>query len=337
MTDTSFHTPQEIRRHLGLPVIGHIPVLEADAAATARRDAGEENVPDPFLCTHYSSSSTRSEAFRGVRTALYFNTRGAGHQVIQVTSPNASDGKSTTTANLAISIAQSGKRIVLVDCDFRKPRVHKIFGLPHEAGLASVIQGQCELEAAIQPSGIENLSILPCGPRPKNPAELLTSPRFVEALKTLREAYDYVLVDTPPVLVVTDPSVVAPRVDGVVLVLRMARNIRPAAERAREVFASLGVNVIGVVVNGIGDRKAGYGYGYGPYYYGSKYQYKYSYAYSYGYGEAYGNQGYYADDPDEHAGATNGHANGSAKPRTRKSSKAGKSAKRSLWGRLFRG
>jgi capsular exopolysaccharide synthesis family protein len=213
---------------------------------------------------------------------LYFNAGGKGHQVIQVTSPNPGDGKSTLTANLAVAIAQSGKRVVLVDCDFRKPRVHKIFGVSPDIGLASVIAGDAELGRAIQPSAVPGLSLLPCGPRPANPAELLTSNRFQEVLDGLKGMFDFVLVDTPPLLAVSDPAVVAPRVDGVLLTVRITRKTRPAAERAREILGALGANVIGVVVNDLQTGKHAGGYGYG---------YRYSYDYGYGYADQYGDAG----------------------------------------------
>jgi capsular exopolysaccharide synthesis family protein len=208
----------------------------------------------------------QAEAYRGVRTALYFSTHSEGHKVVQITSPNSADGKSTLSANLAVSIAQSGKRVVLVDADLRKPTVHKVFGVSSRLGLSSVIVGDATPEAAIQDSGLPGLSIIPCGPLPPNPAELLTSPRFDELLGLLRERYDFVIVDTPPLLAVTDPSVVAARVDGVLLTLRRNKNDRPTAERARQILTTLGANVLGVVVNALARRDNGGGYGgYGGY------------------------------------------------------------------------
>jgi polysaccharide biosynthesis transport protein len=282
MTDKSFRTPAEIRRRLGLPVVGHIPPIRIDLEMDNPALKGREVNMEPVIVTHLRPKSIEAEAYRGVRTQLYFSTQGVGHQVIQVTSPNPGDGKSTLAANLAVSIAQSGKRVILVDCDFRKPRVHKIFHIEKpEVGLASVINGDCQLGEAIRISEIENLSILPCGPRPQNPAELLTSPEFQDALNALRNQYDFVIVDTPPVLAVSDPAVVAPRVDGVLLVFRMTKKARPTAERAREQLAALGANVLGVIVNGTGGTKdEGYGYGYG-YNYGYGYQYQYQYEYEY--------------------------------------------------------
>jgi capsular exopolysaccharide synthesis family protein len=275
-SDHSFRTPAEIRRRLGVPVVGHIPVLAGKAGAAAKAGAVESTI-SPMLCCHHQPTSMEAEAYRGVRTALFFTTRGAGHKVIQVTSPNVSDGKSTLISNLALSIAQSGMRTILLDADFRRPNVHKLFGISNRHGLTSVINGEVELTDAIQEGGVPGLSILPCGARPKNPAELLMSPRFHEVLSTLRDRYDYVLVDTPPLLAVTDPSVVAPRVDGVLLVLRMNKDGRTSAERATEILSTLGVTVFGVVVNGIGGRgKNSY---YNNYYssYGGSYHYAYRY------------------------------------------------------------
>ena len=279
LSDKSFRTPAEIRRRLGLPVIGHIPYYAPDEKAAKLIAAGEP-VVDPMLCAHYRSNAVESEAFRSVRTALYFNTHGVGHQVIQVTSPNVSDGKSTLAANLAVSIAQSGKRTIMIDGDCRRPRIHKIFNVPADSGLATVIMGQSDLATAIRPTSIPNLSVLPCGPRPANPAELLTSPRFKELLDIIRSQYEFVIIDTPPLLVVTDPCVVAPRVDGVILAIRVTKNGRPYAERAKEILTSLGANVLGVVVNGLGSPAGGkYGYQYGQYQYGYGYAYRYSYTY----------------------------------------------------------
>lgn len=272
LTDRSFRTPAEIQRRLGLRIFGHIPRLKVDEPTERNSTAGIES----SLISFYRPSSTEAEAYRGVRTQLYFSTQGRGHQVIQVTSPNPGDGKSTLAANLAISIAQSGKRVVLIDCDFRKPRVHKIFKLPKpELGLATVMSGEAKLSTAVQSCEIENLSLMPCGPRPANPAELLTAPKFSEVLRELRESFDFVIVDTPPVLAVSDPSVVAPRVDGVLLVFRMTKNARPVTERAREQLGAVGARMLGVVVNASSARSGGYGG------YGYAYQYEYQYAESY--------------------------------------------------------
>jgi capsular exopolysaccharide synthesis family protein len=267
ITDKSFRTPEEIRRRLGLPIIGHIPLFTGDA----REQTGDVAAAlDPSMYAFYQSRSAEAEAFRGVRTALYFSTAGQGHKVIQVTSPSPGDGKTTVTGNLAISMAQSGKRVLLIDADIRKPRLHRQFGIGDETGLSLVLAGEVEPAEAIQEGGVPNLSILPCGPLPPNPAELLTSPRLKEFLDQVREQYDFVLVDTPPLLAVTDASVVAARVDGVLLVIRVSKNGRPQAVRAKEILNTLGASMLGVVVNAL-DHRAEAVYGFEHYHYGNLY------------------------------------------------------------------
>jgi capsular exopolysaccharide synthesis family protein len=269
VTDKSFRTPEEIRRRLGLPVVGHIPLFAADSEVLEGADA--EPALHSSLCTVFRSKSAEAEAFRSVRTALYFSIRGEGHKVVQITSPSPGDGKTTLAANLAVSMAQSGKRVLLVDADFRKPWVHKKFGLSNQLGLSIALAGEIEVSQAIQESGIDGLWVIPCGPLPPNPAELLTSPRFKEVLDQLREQYDFVLVDTPPLLAVTDPAVVAPRVDGVLLTIRVSKNGRTQAERAKEILTTLDAKILGVVVNGLERKGSSMGYGYHDYSYGAAY------------------------------------------------------------------
>ncbi|OAI38567.1 hypothetical protein AYO40_06575 [Planctomycetaceae bacterium SCGC AG-212-D15] len=288
--DQNFHTLEEIRERLGLAVVGHIPIVEPVGHVPGTPATAMESI----LCTYYQPKSVQAEAFRGIRTALYFSLRSGDYKVIQITSPEARDGKTTLSANLAVSIAQSGKKVVLLDADFRKPRMHEIFGVSADVGVASVIAGTAKLKDAVKPTAVEGLSILPCGPRPANPAELLTSPAFEQLLADLRKEYDFVLVDTPPLLAVSDPSAVAPRVDGVLLVVRFSKNARPSARRAKEILESMRADVVGVVVNGYGRNGSGYGY--------DAYRYGYDQAYGYGSNES----GYY----HEHEGSSRKPANG---------------------------
>jgi capsular exopolysaccharide synthesis family protein len=296
-TDTSFRTPEEIRRRLGLPVVGHIPLFD-EAPATPPEAAGGENVPaiDPSVFAFHHAHSVEAEAFRRLRTSLYFSTEGEQHKVIQVTSPNMSDGKTTLAANLAVCMAQSGKKVILVDADFRRPRQHRVFGLSSETGLSSVLRGEADPADAALASPVPGLSVLPCGPRPPNPADLLTSPRFDELLSCLREHYDFVLLDTPPLLAVSDPCVVAPRADGVLLAIRASKNGRPAAERAKEILVTLEAKVLGVVVNGVGAQGNSYDY--------THYAYDDYYGYNSGNGEAVPRPG---EDAPGGAGPLPGH------------------------------
>jgi capsular exopolysaccharide synthesis family protein len=296
LADKSFRTPDEIRRRLGLPIVGHVPFVPASLEPVKTFDgAGNPVELEPGLIALHQPASPASEGFRGIRTALYFSTHGQRHTVIQVTSPNMGDGKTTLITNLAVSIAQSGRKVLIVDADLRRPRVHRAFGLAGKVGLAEVIAGTAELDEAIQITVIPNLSVLPCGRRPQNPAELLTAPRFEDIVDDLRGAFDYVLIDTPPLLAVSDPCIVAPRVDGLLLTIRLSKNGRPAAERARDILSGLKVNCIGLVVNGVGRHGTMTGYGYEHY----KYSDEYTTAYT-------------STDGDNHAETPEGDASGSA-------------------------
>lgn len=250
LTDKGFRNADELRRRLGLPILGHIPYLKPDLETNQKREAGEPSA-DPMLCALFKPKSLEAEAYRAVRTALYFSTEGEGHRVLQVTSPDKGDGKSLTVSNLAISMARSGKKVLIIDADCRRPRQHKIFNVSQGQGLTTVIGQGTAWQEVVKATEVEGLSILPSGPVPSNPSELLSSPQFADLLAALRPEFDYVLLDTPPLLAVTDPCVVAGRVDGVMLVLRLARHGRPQAERAHEILVSLGVKILGVVVNGV--------------------------------------------------------------------------------------
>lgn len=294
LADKSFRNADQVRAELGTPLLGHIPVIPEVKRSNRKKQAASP-INETVLTLH-KPRSTIAEAYRAVRTGLNFGVRGEGHKVVQVTSPDPGDGKSTFTANLAVSLAQTGKRVLLVDADFRRPRVAKIFGIESSLGLSGVIQGTADLTDAVVESGVENLSLLACGPRPINPSELLGSQQFRELIDILRDAYDFVLIDTPPVLAVTDPCVVAPRVDGVVLLIRITKDVRPHARRSVESLQELGANILGVVVNGVGGVRPGTGHVFSSQYghrYASESGYYDSNAYDY---DAYHH--YYSEEAD---------------------------------------
>jgi capsular exopolysaccharide synthesis family protein len=274
ISDKAFRTPDEVSQVMRLPVVGHIPLIDT----TDERLLPGSKI-SPVVITVHRPKSPQAESYRAVRTAIYFNNRDQRHQVIQVSSPMPGDGKSTLVANLAVTIAQSGKRVLLMDADFRRPTLHRVFGIDGgNVGLASVVGGETEPgDAVTMVAEVPNLSVLPCGPRPDNPSELLSSEQFAQVLDLYRSQYDFVLIDTPPILAVSDPCAVAARVDGVLLTFRIHKRARPLAVRARDALAHTGASVIGVVVNGI-DQEAGgyysqYRYGYGGYRYGNSYRY----------------------------------------------------------------
>ncbi len=299
LADRSYRSPDEIAADLGIPVLGHIPIIE-----TQKFKKVIEAV-DLSVTTVHHSRGRASEAFRAVRTGLFFSNRGSELRVIQITSPVPGDGKSTLSSNLAVTMAQSGRRVLLIDADFRRPRIAKIFGIDSKIGMAQVVAGKAELDDATFASGVANLSIMPGGKQPKNPAELLSSSRFAELVDVLREKYDMIIIDTPPLLAVSEPSAVAAIVDGVVLTMRLRRNVKPLATRAARILESVDAKLLGVVVNGV-SGEAGYGYSYGyndyryAYRYGGNYRYGYKYGYKYGYGGKYGNYSAgYIDDSEQ--------------------------------------
>jgi polysaccharide biosynthesis transport protein len=278
LADCSFRKPDEIVREFGVPILGHVPYMKKERLKLDR--AGDTGGMDRTLVSAYLPRSRPAEAYRSVRTAICFSALGEPHRVVQVTSPAAGDGKSTLAANLAVSLAQSGKRTILVESDFRRPSVHKITGVRNEVGIVDVLRGTAELADVIQEVSVEELCVLPCGRLPRNPSELLTRPEYESLLEVLRDKFDYVVVDSPPVLVVTDACSVAARTDAVIVCMRLGRHARDFGRRTLDRLRDVGANIVGVVLNGVEESDA---YGYGSYNYsdyGRSYK-NFAYAYSY--------------------------------------------------------
>lgn len=296
LADRSFRKPDEVVREFGVPILGHVPYMKTQqkkkGTPNIEKDTGEL---DPTLVCAHLPRSRPAEAYRSVRTTVCFTASGDSPRVLQVTSPAAGDGKSTLAANLAISLAQSGKNTILVESDFRRPNVHKLMGVPNTVGIVDVLREQAELSDAIQSVAVDQLSVLPCGKRPGNPSELLTRPEYEALLEVLREKFEYVVVDSPPILVVADSSSVAPRVDAVIMCIRLNRHTRDMGRRAFDQLRDIGANVVGMVINGVEQSDA---YGYGAYNYSDYRSYANPYAYKYAY--HYANEAYFSegDDPD---------------------------------------
>lgn len=205
------------------------------------------------------------EAYRTLRTNLQYANADGSLRRILVTSPGPGEGKSTTAANLAVILAQSGKRVVAVSADLRKPTLHQYFDLGNNRGVTNVLVGQANMEDCLQETVIENLSLLASGPTPPNPAELLGSAKMKSLLEALQERADVVVYDAPPVVAVTDAAVLAPLMDGVLLVLNVGTVPRELAIRTREQLEKVGARILGVVLNRV-SPKSGYGYYYYYYY-----------------------------------------------------------------------
>ena len=220
------------------------------------------------LITINNPKNPAAEAYRVIRTSVQFAQAGKELKTIAITSCTPNEGKSMTVANLAIVLTQAGKSVLLIDCDMRNPTVHKNFNLSNKVGLSSCISMGTAVADAVQETGIEGLDALTAGVIPPNPSELLGSEQMKNLLQRAKEQYDYVLIDTPPVMPVTDALIVSRFVDGMILVIASAE---VKVEMAREVKSQLvnaGANILGVVLNKVRSEHHGYGYEY-YYYYGN--------------------------------------------------------------------
>ena len=254
--DNSLRTAEEVSLYLQLPLLGFVP--------TIHRRSGEqaEAKSNPQLQSHYAPRSPAAEAYRSIRTGIYFSGGKEKIRRILVTSPAPGDGKTTLATNLAITMAQSNRRTVILDADFRKPQLEKTFGIDNEKGLSNALVGEAQLDEIIYPTPVENLWVIPCGTPPPNPAELLNDDAFAQLLEKLAERFEKIIIDSPPVLAVTDATIAAANVDGVLLVLRSAKNARAAAVKAKQQLLTVGARIIGAVLNDAGSESREYSYYY---------------------------------------------------------------------------
>ena len=199
-----------------------------------------------------------AEAYRTLRTNIQFSSLDKPLRTLMATSTAPDEGKSTTLANLAVTIAQAEQRVILVDCDLRRPTLHTLFDLPNEAGLTTMILAE-DVPPPLQETSVPGLTLLSSGPLPPRPADILGSRRMEAAIERLRATADIVLFDTPPVVVVTDAVVLATKVDGVLLVFQAGRTSRERARRARQILEKVKAHIVGVVLNNA-EVEQGYGY-----------------------------------------------------------------------------
>jgi capsular exopolysaccharide synthesis family protein len=237
--DDRMSGPDDMEGQIGAPTLAVVPHF---------------NVPrrrrDEFMVGRDQPKSPPSEAYRTVRTNIEFMSRTNELKVVGIVSPSVGEGKTTTTANLAHSLATSGRRVVALSCDLRKPKMHRLFGLANDVGLADVLtEGVDVAWAAQRVPGVPTLRVLTSGPVPSNPAEMLGSDEMHSLLSGLREVADFVIIDTAPVLAVSDALVLAPLCDGVVMVVDASMTTRSAARIARDQVEQVGGNIVGGVFN----------------------------------------------------------------------------------------
>lgn len=263
--DRSIISQQQVEESLGLTFLGVVPTIERNQDGTPQ---------DLFV--HTAPKSAAAECLRAVRTNLLFMSPEKPLRTIMVTSSGPQEGKTTTATSLAITMAGSGNRVLLVDADMRRPRIHRIFGAPNQAGLSSLILGEGALKATVKDSGIENLWVLPCGPIPPNPAELLHTGAFQRLVGEMGAAFDRVIIDSPPVGVVADAVVMSTHVDGTLVVLKAGKTDRDVARQAVRQLQDVKAPLFGAVLNDLDLSDQKYG------------QYSYYYQYGYYYGDAKG-------------------------------------------------
>jgi capsular exopolysaccharide synthesis family protein len=251
--DTTIKSSRQLEELVPAPIIGSISY--------------DTNAVDTPLITSLDTYAPRSEAFRVLRTNLQFIDPDAHHKVFVVTSSLPGEGKTTTAANLALALAEGGEKVVLVEGDLRRPKVAEYLRLESTVGLTTVLIGKLSLEDAIQSTATEDLAVLTSGSTPPNPAELLKSSSMASLIASLRETYDIVLIDAPPLLPVTDGALLAAQADGALLVVRHGKTTTDQVTLAVQRLEAVGAAPVGVIFNRTpakGGDGYGYGYGYAP-------------------------------------------------------------------------
>jgi exopolysaccharide transport family protein len=253
--DNTVRTTEQAQAVSGLPALGMIPLGSTNGTSSStglKRLTVATSKEAVELVTISRPQSQMAESYRALRTSLLLSHLGAPPKVILITSARPQEGKTTTSINVAIVLAQKGVRVLLIDADLRRPSVHKTLGMGPRSGLSNVLTGTATLEQTITRSPmLPNLSILAAGTPPPNPAELLASTQMKDMLDDLREQYDHVVIDTPPTLSVTDAVVLSPRVDSVVLVIRSGQTTKQALRRARDILMQVNARVTGVLLNAV--------------------------------------------------------------------------------------
>jgi capsular exopolysaccharide synthesis family protein len=268
--DDSIKTSDEVGRYLGLPTLALIPQQMTGDRKGVKLLKGK-GTPQPVnaLIALTETRSAMAEAYRHLRTSLLFSSAGRAPQAILVTSSQPSEGKTTTAINTAITLAQAGASVIIIDCDLRRPRLHSHFNLPNGNGLTNFLSGEEDPETLIQEfPDLPNLHVITSGPIPPNPAELLSSMEMKNLIEHLRTQYQHVIVDSPPAISFTDAAILSTLVDGVILVAMVGKSSIHVMKKFKQRLTNIGARIFGVVLNGITSNSVEYGYyGYSTYSY----------------------------------------------------------------------
>ena len=265
--DNTIKTPEDVEQLIQLPSFGMIPEISYER----RRRLDEGTVYPVELVTFGHPKSMLSEAYRNLRTSILLSFSEKPPKRIAISSPNPAEGKTTTVINTAIALSQTGARVLIIDSDMRKPRVHAVFGEENGVGLSNFLSGNAELKSIIKRSNVPNLFYIPSGPIPPNPSELLGSNLFKTMVQFLGEKFDHIVLDSPPVLGFADAITLSVSVDGVILVVLGGKTPRETLQRAKEVLHQVNAKILGVVINQVDISRSDYAYYYYRYhyYYGS--------------------------------------------------------------------
>ena len=276
--DDTIRNTEEVEKYLGLPALAAIPTIDS----TPRRrlllvgaNADDNSKGNSELLINMDSRSSLAEAYRQLRTSILLSTAGHAPKSLLITSSLPSEGKTTTAINTAISLAQTGAKVLIIDSDMRRPRLHTVFNVSNAEGLSTILSSDLsgsEILDVIQTDDLTKLNLLPSGPVPPNPAELIGSEQMANLLKLLQNNYTHVVVDSPPIASFTDGVLIASMVDGVILVVNSGKSSRQVVRRSRQLLQDIGAKIFGIVLNNVNLRSQDNYYYYQSYYHRDNYR-----------------------------------------------------------------
>jgi capsular exopolysaccharide synthesis family protein len=259
--------PVENRVSSAIAQSGNEVVSPLDSSPAKDGEEGKEvQLKSIELITHFAPKSNFSESYRSIRTSLLLSSAEPNLKAIVVSSPTTAEGKTATVANLAVTLAQMEKRVLIIDSDLRKPKQHRIFKVKNINGLTNYLAADVDLKELIKQTQIPNLYLINSGPIPPNPAELLGSEKMAKLIENLKQSFNYILFDTPPILAVSDALVLGPMIDGMILIVWGEKTSREALKRAKEKLDMVKIKNLGAVINNLNIRRSGYYYKYYHYY-----------------------------------------------------------------------
>jgi capsular exopolysaccharide synthesis family protein len=258
--DRSIKTPDDLEEAHGLLFLGLLPAVGAPVKARKGKLATPAEHDKPELIVHREPNSGTAEAARALRTNILYMSPDHPYRTLLVTSAGPSEGKTTVASCIAVAMAHAGHKVVLLDCDMRRPRMHKVFGLKNDAGVTTALVDPNTIDRIIHDTVVPSMRVICTGPIPPNPSELLHSEAFARLLSELKQRFDRVIIDSPPIVPVTDAAILATQVDGTILIVRAFQTSRDLVRRAKRTLSDVGAHIIGAVLNAVQLERPEYGY-----------------------------------------------------------------------------